>query len=121
MLAKKHPELKEAVSCVEKMSLGERWRWAMLNYQMWKMDQEAEKEQIQLDLAEARMAAQTEGRAAGHAEGHAEGHAAGHAEGHAEGFEEKTLEIARKMKEMGDSVERIHTITGLSPETVQEL
>jgi predicted transposase YdaD len=43
------------------------------------------------------------------------------AEGLEKGNAESKLEIARKMKEMGDSVERIHLITGLSPETVQEL
>jgi hypothetical protein len=34
---------------------------------------------------------------------------------------EGKLEIARKMKEMGDSAERIHTITGLTTETIQKL
>jgi predicted transposase/invertase (TIGR01784 family) len=38
-----------------------------------------------------------------------------------EGRAEGTLNIARKMKEMGDSVERIQTITGLPPETIQNL
>jgi len=37
--------------------------------------------------------------------------------GHAEGI----LEIARKMKEMGDSIEKIQTITGLSTETIIQL
>jgi predicted transposase/invertase (TIGR01784 family) len=45
----------------------------------------------------------------------------GRAEGHAEGQAEKTIEIARKMKAMGDSAERIHTITGLSSETIERL
>jgi hypothetical protein len=31
------------------------------------------------------------------------------------------LEMARKMKEMGDSAEKIRMITGLPPETVKEL
>jgi predicted transposase/invertase (TIGR01784 family) len=37
------------------------------------------------------------------------------------GQENKTLEIAQKMKEMGDPIERIHTITGLPTETIQGL
>jgi hypothetical protein len=37
MLARKHPELKEAVSRVKKISLGQRWRWALAYYQNQKM------------------------------------------------------------------------------------
>jgi predicted transposase/invertase (TIGR01784 family) len=111
MLARKHPELKEAVSCVKKMSsFSDRWRWTMLTYQGWKMDRQGEKEQMELDLAEARTKAL--------AEGHAEGHAKGHTEGHAEGQTEKALEIARKMKKMDMPVSQIAEITGLSPEEV---
>ena len=50
-------------------------------------------------------------------EAQAEGHAAGHAEGHVVA----TLDIARKMKEMGDSAERIHIITGLPVETIEKI
>jgi predicted transposase/invertase (TIGR01784 family) len=53
--------------------------------------------------------------------GLAKGIAKGLAKGIAKGIAENKLEIARKMKEMGDSVERIHTITGLPPETIQNL
>jgi len=38
-----------------------------------------------------------------------------------EGREEKAIEIARKMKEMGDPIERIHTITGLPTETIERM
>jgi len=38
-----------------------------------------------------------------------------------EGQEEKAIEIARKMKEMGDPIERIHAITGLPTETIERL
>jgi predicted transposase/invertase (TIGR01784 family) len=125
MLAMKHPELKEAVSCVKKMSLREQWQWIMLDRQNAKMAEWGRKEQIRLDLEEARTKALTEGHAEGHAEGMAEGHAEGHAEGLAEGTEKGTaeskLEIARKMKSMGDTAERIHTITGLSLETIEKM
>jgi predicted transposase/invertase (TIGR01784 family) len=47
--------------------------------------------------------------------------AEGRAEGRAEGIESGKLEIARKMKETGDSVERIQTITGLPVETIEKL
>ena len=42
-------------------------------------------------------------------------------EGEAAGYERANLEIARKMKAMGDSTERIHAITGLSLEAVENL
>jgi len=34
---------------------------------------------------------------------------------------DEKLEIARKMKEMGDSIEKIQTITGLPPETIEQM
>jgi predicted transposase/invertase (TIGR01784 family) len=83
------------------------------------------KEQIRLDLEEARKKALTEGRtqglAEGLAEGKAEGHVEGHAEGHAEGTAESKLEIARKMKKMGLPVSQIVEVTGLSLETIERL
>jgi predicted transposase/invertase (TIGR01784 family) len=45
----------------------------------------------------------------------------GEARGHAEGREEGILEIARKMKELGEPVEKIQTITSLPPETIEKL
>jgi hypothetical protein len=45
----------------------------------------------------------------------------GRSEGRAEGKEAAKLEDARKMKEMGDSVERIQIITGLPAETIEKL
>jgi hypothetical protein len=41
--------------------------------------------------------------------------------GRVEGIEASKLDIARKMKEMGDSVERIQIITGLPAETIKQL
>ena len=43
------------------------------------------------------------------------------ARGEARGEGHKALEIALKMKELGDSAERIHTVTGLSPEVIDGL
>jgi predicted transposase/invertase (TIGR01784 family) len=109
MLARKHPELKEAVSCVKKMSLSEQWRQVMLERQMSKRKQRGIKEQIRLDREEAR----TEGRAEGMEKGLEKGMEKGLAEG--------KLEIARKMKEAGRPFSEITEFTSLSPETVQGL
>jgi predicted transposase/invertase (TIGR01784 family) len=35
--------------------------------------------------------------------------------------EERTIEIAMKMKEMGDTVEKIHKLTGLTTETIEKM
>jgi predicted transposase YdaD len=43
------------------------------------------------------------------------------AEGEKAGIETGKLEIARKMKEMGDSFERIRIITGFPTETIEQL
>ena len=61
------------------------------------------------------------GEARGKAIGEASGEARGKAIGEASGRERMALDIARKMKEMGDSVERIYAITGLSIDTVEQL
>ena len=42
-------------------------------------------------------------------------------EGIQQGIQKGTLEIARKMKKMGDSVEKIQTITGLPAVTIEQL
>jgi predicted transposase/invertase (TIGR01784 family) len=41
--------------------------------------------------------------------------------GRQEGIAEKTLEIARKMKAMGDSIEKIQATTSLLVETIEQL
>jgi len=57
----------------------------------------------------------------GHAEGRAEGRIEGRAEGRMEGRIERELEIARKMKGIGDSIEKIQAITGLPLETIEQM
>jgi len=42
-------------------------------------------------------------------------------EGRAEGLTEKALEIAGKMKKMGDSIEKIQTVTGIPAETIEHM
>jgi predicted transposase/invertase (TIGR01784 family) len=125
MLARKHPELKEAVSCVERMSLSEQWRDVMLYRQRSKAKQRGIKEQIRLDLEEARKTARTEGMAEGLAEGRTEGLAEGIEKGMemglAEGMDKSTFEIARNLKKMGLSVSQITEGTGLLPEIIEKL
>jgi len=41
--------------------------------------------------------------------------------GRLQGLEQGRYEVARKMKEMGDPIEKIQTITGLSTETIDNL
>jgi predicted transposase/invertase (TIGR01784 family) len=50
-----------------------------------------------------------------------EGKTEGEAIGRAAGTAEASLEIARKMKALGDSPEKIQAVTGLSPETIEGL
>ena len=61
------------------------------------------------------------GRAEGHAEGHAEGRAEGRAEGQAEGENNKQIEIAKNMINMGMREEDISKSTGLSIEEINKL
>jgi predicted transposase/invertase (TIGR01784 family) len=102
MLSRKHPELKEAVPCVNYMSFGEQWRWKMIIRQMWKRNKQIKEMQFELDLAKA----------------HAKGHAEGMEKGLAKGFAEGTLEITRKMKKAGRPFSEIAEFTGLTVENV---
>jgi predicted transposase/invertase (TIGR01784 family) len=105
MLARKHPELKEAVSCVKKMSFGEQWRSVMLDRQNQKMALRGQKRQIQLDLEAARTEARTKALA----------------EGMSEGMEKEKFEIARNLKKMGLPVLQIAEGTGLPAEVIEKL
>ena len=58
MLARKHPELKEAVSCAKKMSLIEKWRYIRFHENLHKIDRRMILKQAKID---------------GHMEGLAEG------------------------------------------------
>ena len=83
----------------------------------------------QLDWQASMVGAKREGRAEGFSEGREEGLSKGREEGLSKGREEglskgraeTSLEIARKMKEMGDSIEKIQAITGLPPETIERM
>ncbi|MDR0290058.1 MAG: Rpn family recombination-promoting nuclease/putative transposase [Treponema sp.] len=125
MLARKHPELKEAVSYVKKMSLSDQWRQIMLDRQNWKMSQWGQQKAIQRNLEEARTKALTEGLAEGLEKGMKKGMEKGIEKGMEEGMEkgaaEGRLEIARKMKAIGRPLPEIAEITGLPQEIVQGL
>ena len=78
----------------------------------------AEKEEARAEgLAEGR----AEGIAQGLAEGRAEGHAEGHAKGKAEGLAEGKLDMAKKMKLQGISIDVISNITELPYEEIEKL
>ena len=55
------------------------------------------------------------------AEAHSKGLAEGHAEGHAEGIKENQIETAKKMLNMGMSIDLIAEISGLSKEEIDGL
>jgi len=82
-------------------------------------------EKNRLDIAlrrEAiRRASLAEGLEQGRTEGLEQGRTEGLEQGRAEGRAENTLEIARKMKAMGDSVEKIQLTTGLPAETIEKM
>ncbi|MDR3001424.1 MAG: hypothetical protein LBU89_09190, partial [Fibromonadaceae bacterium] len=65
--------------------------------------------------------AKLEGKAEGHAEGKAEGKLEGRAEGKLEGKAEGILQVAKKMKAEGVSVDIILKVTGLSNEDIAKL
>ena len=94
MLRTEYPELEKPVFCAEKMSWLEKRRNIQFHKNLMKIDRR------QILLQE-----RIEGRAEGLAEGRTEG----------------IVEVARKMKEAGDSIEKIHTITGLSVDEVEKL
>ena len=98
MLARKHPELEEAVFCAKKMSLMEKWRDIRFHENLRKVDERMLLKQAQID-----------------------GHKEGHIEGLAEGSENEKLVIARKLKGRGRPVEEIAEDTGLSVDVVEKL
>ena len=118
MLVKKHPEMEKPVSYARRMSWLDRWRDYQLHRGLAKTDERMLRLQIEID---ATAKGHTEGYTKGLAKGHAEGHIEGHSEGHAKGKAEEKLEIARKMKTLGDSVEKINIITGLPIDTINNL
>ena len=72
-------------------------------------------------LEEAKVKIAAEAHAKGHAEGFAEGHAEGYAEGYAKGIKENQIETAKKMLNMGMSIDLITEISGLSKEEIDGL
>jgi predicted transposase/invertase (TIGR01784 family) len=110
MLKKKHPELKEAVSCAYKITFRERWRHTLLDWQMRRMDERQFKRQWR-----------EEGLEEGRAEGRTEGRTEGKAEGQKEGHKKATQEIARNLLTEGSTPEFVQKITGLDLETIQKL
>ena len=72
-------------------------------------------------LTEGMIKGKAEGKAEGLAEGKAEGLAEGIAKGLAQGIKETQLGTARKMLQLGMSIEEISEITGLRKEEISNL
>ena len=72
-------------------------------------------------LEEAKVKIAAEAHAKGHAEGFAEGLAEAHAEGYAKGIKENQIKTAKKMLNMGMSIDLIAEISGLSKEEIEGL
>jgi predicted transposase/invertase (TIGR01784 family) len=72
-------------------------------------------------LEEAKVKIAAKAHAKGHAEGFAEGLAEAHAEGYAKEIKENQIEIAKKMLNMGMSIDLIAEISGLSKEEIDGL
>ena len=53
MLARKHPELEEAVFCAKKMSLMEKWRDRRFHENLWKVDERMLLKQAMIDGRES--------------------------------------------------------------------
>ena len=106
MLAKKHPDIREAVLTLKKLSWWEERRMIKEQISLWEADNRIWKK-----------AALAEGRAEGRAAGKIEGRAEGKVEGRTEGI----LEVARRMKARGRTPEEIVEDTGLSAEQIKRL
>ena len=76
-----------------------------------------------LEEAKVKIAAEAyaKGFAEGFAKGFAEGLAEAHAEGYAKGIKENQIEMAKKMLNMGMSIDLIAEISGLSKEEIKAL
>ncbi|MDR2182315.1 MAG: Rpn family recombination-promoting nuclease/putative transposase [Treponema sp.] len=100
MVAEKAPEVKRAVARLMELSEDERNRMMAEKREIWLTDMHnIKKESIEKGLAEGRATGLAEGRATGRAEA--------------------ALEIARKMKALGDTVEKIMQVTGFSREVIE--
>ncbi len=93
----------------------------MLEEAKVKIAAEAHAEGYAEGYAEGRAKGLAEGRAKGLAEAHAEGYAEGRAKGYAKGIKENQIEIAKKMLNMGMSIDLIAEISGLSKEEIKDL
>jgi predicted transposase/invertase (TIGR01784 family) len=93
MLARRYPELEKPIYCAKKLSLSEKWRDYWFHEHLRRMDNRALREQWRID---------------------------GRAEGLAEGMQQGKIEDAKKMKELGYSVQQIAEVTGLSAEEIEK-
>ena len=78
-------------------------------------------EKARHDEAQALHHAEQKGRAEGREEGRQEGREEGRQEGREEGRQEEKIEIARKMKSMGDPLDHIMLLTNLDYSEIERL
>ena len=113
-MARTYEELRAAVEQLNMLEADEEVR-NLADAEAW-----ARYDRMQQD-AELREKAIAKGLAEGRAEGLAEGRAEGRAEGQVIGETKTKKEIAKKMKEIGMSLEKIKNITYLSEDEIKKL
>ena len=113
-MARTYEELRAAVEQLNMLEADEEVR-NLADAEAW-----ARYDRMQQD-AELREKAIAEGLAEGKAKGLAEGRAEGRAEGQVIGETKTKKEIAKKMKEIGMSLEKIKNITYLSEDEIKKL
>jgi predicted transposase/invertase (TIGR01784 family) len=106
MLGKQDKALGKAVAILKELSLSKRHRLRAEAREKWRKDVNSWKKDAYNQ---------------GHTEGLAEGLTEGRAEGLNEGLTRGRLESAKKMKELGDSAEKIALVTGFSEEDIRKL
>jgi predicted transposase/invertase (TIGR01784 family) len=110
MLVKKHPEVREAVTMLKKLSWSESRRELAEAKALRRTDEKMRELYVREEALKV-----------GLAEGRTKGLAEGRTEGLAEGRVNALRDSACKMKALGDSAEKIAAVTGLSPEEIEKL
>jgi predicted transposase/invertase (TIGR01784 family) len=125
MLAEEYPEVRKVVGELKKLSWGERRRLIAEQEEIWRKDRmamadDAKAEGKAIGIEEGRAVGREEGKAIGIKEGRREGIKEGRKEEWERAYQEK-LEIARKLKTKGLSVELIADSLKLPPKTIKGL
>jgi predicted transposase/invertase (TIGR01784 family) len=117
MLAKRHPEVKKAVTEIKKLSWTKRYRMYIEDRNLARYDRQIIDEERR---EEAWNNGRQEGLQKGLEEGRTEGLQEGCTEGLQKGLEEASRAIARNLKARGRPMDEIAAVTGLSPEEIEK-